>query len=778
MPGFPAAAVVRLSVGDERVEVVEQLAEDLARRWRAGECPGVEEYLLAHPELAEQPDAALELVAEEICLRAEAGHELEAAEFVRRFPQWRRQVQALFDCHLLMAPRSGLVRFPAAGDALGDFRLLAELGRGSHGRVFLAQQADLADRPVVLKLAPSNGREHLSLSRLQHTHIVPLYSVHDFPERGLRGLCQPYFGGGSLADLLVRVNGLAARRRTGLDLLGALQAGAGAVSHRVSCGWPCLPVPDARASYVQAVCWLGACLAEALQYAARTGPLAPGPQALQRPAGGGRAADASRFPPGAPPLAAGAPPPSGLGGTPGYMAPEHRAALTAVAERHAVPAAVDGRADIYSLGMLLFGALGGGGPMPADRPAEQLRRFHPGVSVGLADLLGRCLAAEPDQRYQSAGEVAADLRRHLADLPLHGVANRSLSERWRKWRRRRPLALPFAGVVLAGVMAAGLLIVQAARQARTAEADLQQGEEHLRQRHYTEALDAFRHGAALTDDLPYDGGLRRRLRGGIDRAERGRAAWDLHLLCERMRLLYGADFLPQDQVQVVADACRELWQKRELIARRLGEPGAAGAERELQADLLDLAILWTNLRVRLAPPAEALRAHREGLEVLAEAEALFGPSCVLCRERRTHALALGQAKVAEAAAREEAALTPRGSWEYYALGRAYLQAGDLPRAAEHLDHALELQPQGLWQNFSRGICAYRMGQFQDARAAFSACVALAPQCAACFCNRGQAYAELDQLERAAQDFDAALRLEPDLAAASLARAEIRQRQPR
>ncbi len=208
---------------EDRRRLVERLAEDMVRRWRTGDRPGADKYLATHPELADHPEEALELVAEEIGLRSEAGQSVEADDLQRRFPQWQPQVQALLECHRVVSAGLNRPCFPRVGESLGDFRLLAELGRGGHARVFLARQAALAGRLVVLKLAPGGGREHLALSRLQHTHIMPLYSVHDFPQRDLRGLCQPYFGGASLADLLARLNDIPAARRTGLDLLRTLQ---------------------------------------------------------------------------------------------------------------------------------------------------------------------------------------------------------------------------------------------------------------------------------------------------------------------------------------------------------------------------------------------------------------------------------------------------------------------------------------------------------------------------------------------------------------------------
>src|SRR5204862_7772819 len=114
-----------------------------------------------------------------------------------RFPQWPTELLARLDCHRL-------VEAGGAGDpeALKEFEILAELGKGAQGSLYLAKQHSLGLRPVVLKITACHGREHLSLARLQHTHIMPLYEVQNYPTRNLRLLCMPYFGGASLARLL------------------------------------------------------------------------------------------------------------------------------------------------------------------------------------------------------------------------------------------------------------------------------------------------------------------------------------------------------------------------------------------------------------------------------------------------------------------------------------------------------------------------------------------------------------------------------------------------
>src|SRR5687768_5415081 len=70
-------------------------------------------------------------------------------------------------------------RLPRTGEELFNFRLRRELGHGAFARVFLAEQADLAGRPVVLKISAIAGNEPQTLAQLQHTHIVPIHSVHE-----------------------------------------------------------------------------------------------------------------------------------------------------------------------------------------------------------------------------------------------------------------------------------------------------------------------------------------------------------------------------------------------------------------------------------------------------------------------------------------------------------------------------------------------------------------------------------------------------------------------
>jgi serine/threonine protein kinase/tetratricopeptide (TPR) repeat protein len=741
-----------------------RLAEEMAAAWRVGERPLVEDLLARDPSLRTRPEVVLRLLCEEVCLRQEAGERLRAAELADRFPELQDEIENLLSTRGQFSSNGSAAAELLPAPALADFELIAELGQGAQGRVYLARQHSLADRPVVLKVTGRRGREHLSLARLQHTHIVPLYWVQDAPEHDRRTLCMPYFGNLTLAALLPALRKVPPARRRGRDILEALDR---------TCAASLAPLPArgparqalARVSYAQAVAWMGACLAEALAYAHERGLL----HLDVKPSNILLAADGQPmlldFHLAQGPVRPDGPPPQGLGGTPLYMAPEQRAALEAVTHRQPIPAGVDERADIYALGLVLYQALGGSLPLPSPHP-PRLEHMNEQVSPGLADVVHRCLAGDPRGRYQDAGALAADLRRHLADLPLRGVPNRSWAERWRKWRRRRPhmlFALCLLTVALAVVGGGGLWYARqrdAQTQARlTGAADaLREGHHLLRGRQYAAAVVRLESGRKQAEGAEGGERLAGRLEASLRQARRLASAAELHTIADLVRFWALAEKAPVEKLRKLEKSCRALWDQRaRILAFQGGDAGQDKAAQQVRADLLDLAVLGADLRVRLAPADRAAAARGEALRLLEQAEEAFGPNAVLLRQREELARALGRGADARGAA-----MPPQTAWEHSALGRRLLQAGELEKAAAVFDRAVALAPGEFWPNFYQGVCAFRRGKFRDAVAAFRTCIALQPDSAPAYNNRGLAYARLGERERARSDYTRALQLDPNL----------------
>lgn len=781
-PGMIASRLVASASCDPIEALAERLAGEMAAAWGQGARPLAEEFLARHRELHGHPQAALRLVYEELCLREEAGQSTSTADLMGRFPQWQVELQKLLDYHSLFKPRSEPPPIPQVGETLGDFRLLAELGRGAVGRVFLAAQTSLADRPVVLKVTPGAGREHLSLARLQHTYIIPLNGVQDFPALGLRALCMPYLGGTTLARLQESMHGQEPGRRTGRQLLEALDRAQAASPVAILARGP-VRAFLARSSYAHAMCWIGACLADALHYAHERELL----HLDLKPSNVLLAADGQPllldFHLARPPIHHGGPTPEWIGGTPAYMSPEQEAALAAVRSGREAPGAVDGRSDIYALGLLLYEALGGSLPLPPEGPIE-LPQLNPRVSEGLTAIVRKCLAPAPCDRYQAAADLAADLRRHLADLPLRGVANRSLVERWSKLRRRQPHAPALAGMLLAVVAAALIVaahtVAHIAQRRHAAETNLTDGRGMLDNRRYPEAMRTLARGLAMAEGLPGGRELADNLHHQLRLARRAAMAEQLHDAADRLRFLYGydPDGVPPGPMRAIAAQCLALWESRGRVLAGAGAELGPDVERRIQADVVDLAVLWGDLHVRLAGGQGQGRAHREALRMLDEAEATLPPSPLLCRARQAHARALGLDYVARAAGRRAAELIPQTAWDHQAAGLSLLRSGEVELADVEFRCALERRPQDFWPNFYRGICAFRLRRYEDAVGAFGICVALAPESAECSYNLARARQALGEAGPALQDYDRALRLDPTMSAAALNRGLLHFQQSR
>ncbi len=276
-------------------------------------------------------------------------------------------------------PESLAADFVALQRALaGRYSLERELGRGGMGIVFLARDVAL-DRPVALKLLPPAMaaqpalrerflREAQLAAKLSHPNIIPIFSVDEVGE--------------FVFFVMAYVEG---------ETLG----------HRLQTKGPLTPAQGTR--LIQEVAW-------ALAYAHLRGIVhrdvkpdnilleqATG-RALVSDFGIARLADAS----GGGGTAVGE-----VLGTAQYMSPEQ-----ASGER------VDGRSDLYALGVLAYYALSGKLPFDAPevpallamhitRAAPPLASVCPGVPGKLAQAVDRCLAKDPAERFQT-GEALAE----------------------------------------------------------------------------------------------------------------------------------------------------------------------------------------------------------------------------------------------------------------------------------------------------------------------------------------------------------------------------------
>ena len=94
------------------------------------------------------------------------------------------------------------------------------------------------------------------------------------------------------------------------------------------------------------------------------------------------------------------------------------------------PDGTDVRSDVYSLGVILFQLLTGEFPYHVFGPTKEVlenilsaaptkpRSLRREIDGETATIMLKCLAKEPERRYQTAGELAADIRRRLADEPI------------------------------------------------------------------------------------------------------------------------------------------------------------------------------------------------------------------------------------------------------------------------------------------------------------------------------------------------------------------------
>jgi serine/threonine protein kinase/Flp pilus assembly protein TadD len=655
-------------------------------------------------------------------------------------------------------------------EALGDFRIVREVGRGGMGVVYEAVQVSLGRR-VALKVLPFAAtmdprqlqrflNEARAAASLDHPHIVHVHAVGC--ERAVHFYAMQYIEGQTLAAVIAemrsaggRPGGPAAEPTTPLPSPEAPSAAADTLPRAAA---STERAPRDRAYYRRVAEW-GAQAAEALDHAHALGIVHRDvkPANLLVDGRGGLwvtdfglahvQSDARLTMTG------------DLVGTLRYMSPEQALAQRVV---------IDHRTDVYSLGATLYELLT---LEPAFSGADRQellrqiafeepkppRRLNRSVPAELETIVLKAVEKNSAERYATAQELAEDLRRYLADEPIR-ARPAGVVRRLRKWGRRHRAAVTAAVLALLVVLAvvAGTAgWVQGDRRARR-EAD---------ERQVAEALAVLRPG--LEAGNPHAADVVRAAQQVEAHLASGLVGPELRAQSES--LLADLEMLARlEQIRLDAAAVKDGHFDSTVL-----DPAYAAAFREYGIDVEAPEIAKVAARVRGSSIREALVAALDDWIAHRPVD-----QCTRLRAVVDQADDNSWRQGFRAAARHndlKQLQTLAGQVEVRTqppavvilLGDTLGAAGLRERAAAILAQAQQSHPADFWLNhdLAKALAEFQPPRLDDAIGYYRAALALRPESPGVRLNLGNPLRDKGRLDEAIAELREAIRLKKDYAGA-------------
>jgi len=421
---------------------------------------------MAH-DLAEE-DAIAAVLAEWRELR-DRGEDDAAEALIRSKSELEASLRDRIAALSLVGAALGAMAEPAIAEPpeeIGDFRILREIGRGGMGIVYEAEQRSMRRRVALKLLHPSCStdahaverfrREARAAGGIHHTHVVPVYALGS--EGGVCWFAMELLRGRTLAEAIE------ARRTTTVPANATVRAGTEGGPPEGRDAWG----RAGTSAWYRRVAREFAGVAEALEVAHRAGivhrDVKPSNLILDED-GTLRLTDfgLAHVRSGSTPDLTGT---GALLGTPAYMSPEQVCSTRG---------ALDGRADVYSLGATLYEVLALRPPFAGKTVPEILaavlagapappRRLDRRIPRELEAIVLKALEDRVERRYATAGALSDDLGRFASGQAPRARALGPLGRTWRMAMRHRVRTT--VGLALLGLAVTTVLLARGREDAR------------------------------------------------------------------------------------------------------------------------------------------------------------------------------------------------------------------------------------------------------------------------------------------------------------------------